>query len=443
MADREPTREPDARSQPSLHELAEQLARVAPSTASAALQQLDALSQVLCAVRDLVTENEGLAEEVLRSYEQLNVVFDFTRRIARLTDADAIRAGLIRQIAELLDAEDLWIVEDDDAVEHFAGAGAQTDRPLPVDHAQLEGFRQRGGVFVHDDGRQHLLIAVLERLDDRRSVLIARRGPGSGPFVSGELMLVEALTSLGVQLLNNAELHSRLRRMSVETTRALVAAIDKKDHYTCGHSERVGLLARLTGEQLGLPESELQTLEWAGLLHDVGKIGVPEEVLTKPGKLNDQEWEYIRQHPTMGYEILKPIASFTGVLDAVLYHHENPDGTGYPHGLEGDQIPLFARIVHVVDVFDALSSDRAYRPAFSLEKTIEILTREAGTKLDPACVRAFLAALENLRQNDPQRFAELFPHACRDREPAADAAPGSATTTTACPARTEAGQQEP
>jgi len=224
-----------------------------------------------------------------------------------------------------------------------------------------------------------------------------------------------------VQLLNNAELHSRLRRMSVETTRALVAAIDKKDHYTCGHSERVGLLARLTGEQLGLPEPELQTLEWAGLLHDVGKIGVPEEVLTKPGRLNDEEWAWIRKHPTMGYEILKPIASFTGVLDAVLYHHENPDGSGYPHGLVGEQIPLFARIVHVVDVFDALSSDRSYRPAFTLEQTVDILTKEAGSKLDRQCVQAFLAALDALRTNDPERFAQLFPQACRGELPAAGA----------------------
>ncbi len=416
-----------------------------PATAAAALEKLESLSRVLRSVSDLVAENQGLAEEVLRSYEQLNVVFDFTRRIAQLTEPRVIRAELVQRVAELLDAADLWLIGHAGECEHFAHSaaaaphGSQGHAPgPPLDASLLSRLGQRGGVFVHDDGCHHLLVGVLEGLDDQRTLLIARRErprpageAPANPFTSGELMLVESLLSLGVQILNNSELHTRLRRMSVETTRALVSAIDKKDHYTCGHSERVGLLARLTGEQLGLPEHELQTLEWAGLLHDVGKIGVPEEVLTKPGKLTDEEWQWIQRHPTMGYEILKPIASFTSVLDAVLYHHENPDGTGYPHGLKGDQIPLFARIVHVVDVFDALSSDRSYRPAFSLEQTLDILRNEAGTKLDETCVLAFFQALENFRRREPRKFAELFPSAAASAPdnlagPQAANAPGGA-----------------
>lgn len=149
-------------------------------------------------------------------------------------------------------------------------------------------------------------------------------------------------------------------------------------------------------------------LEWAGLLHDVGKIGIPEEILNKPGKLTDEEFAIIRKHPRMGYDILKPIASFEGVLSAVLHHHENIDGSGYPDGQTGDETPVAAKIIHVVDVFDALTSARSYRAAFSVEKACAILRSEAGTKMDAQIVAAFCRALEKARLAGPEDSPMTF-----------------------------------
>jgi HD-GYP domain-containing protein (c-di-GMP phosphodiesterase class II) len=202
--------------------------------------------------------------------------------------------------------------------------------------------------------------------------------------------------------------------MSLEATRALVYAIDKKDQYTSGHSQRVGFMARITGETMGLPMAELDQLEWSGLLHDIGKIGVPEEILNKPGKLTDEEFDEIKKHPQMGYDILAPIKAFEHILGGVLSHHENEDGSGYPHGLAGDEIPMFARIIHVVDVFDALSSTRSYRKAFTVDKAMDIVLELAEAKMYPPAVSAFKAALDDFRYLQPDAFRAMFYFALAD-----------------------------
>jgi len=375
--------------------------------AQAAESHLDKLAQV-------AHENECLAEEVLRNYEQLNLLFDIAVDIASVTDPREIERRLLCRLGSLLAVEFIDIVPPDGAPRRYdTRSGLASDAaPRALGAAllrALEETRRDPTVAVKDTQDERVLIGPLQRIDDRVDILIAQRPPAGPDFVSGDLRLVESLLAFGGQIMCNAELHDRLRRMSMEITRALVAAIDKKDRYTSGHSERVGFLSRLTGEGLGLPAAELEQLEWAGLLHDVGKIGVPEEILNKPGKLTDEEFEVIKRHPTMGYEILKPIKSFQAILDGVLYHHENPDGSGYPEGLVGEQTPLTARIIHVVDVFDALTSNRSYRGKFPILRALEILREEAGTKLDGQVVAVFLSGLNALRQ-DHERFTALFPH---------------------------------
>jgi HD-GYP domain-containing protein (c-di-GMP phosphodiesterase class II) len=188
----------------------------------------------------------------------------------------------------------------------------------------------------------------------------------------------------------------------------MVNAIDQKDQYTCGHSERVGFLSMVTGKAMGLKISQLQELEWGGLLHDVGKIGIPEKVLNKPARLTDEEFAIIKHHPARGYAVLKPIGTLKDVLDIVLHHHEVPDGTGYPKGLKGDAIPLLARIVHVVDAFDALTSDRPYRRPYSPEKAISILRQDAGTKFDSIIVEFFIEVWQHLSVEYPREHQKWF-----------------------------------
>ena len=192
--------------------------------------------------------------------------------------------------------------------------------------------------------------------------------------------------------------------------RALVSAIDKKDHYTSGHSERVGFLSQLIGQHMGLEPELLQDLEWGGLLHDVGKIGISDGVLSKPGGLTVKEFDHIKQHVIMSHEIIAPIECMASVRDIVLYHHEVPDGSGYPEGLRGEEIPLPARIVHVADTFDALTTSRSYRKAFPLGKALAIMEADKGTKLDAQIVEHFLAAFGAFRVEQPDNLRRLFSH---------------------------------
>ncbi|MBW7905759.1 MAG: HD-GYP domain-containing protein [Phycisphaerae bacterium] len=381
-----------------------------PARALDSLAQLDSVAGVMQRLGAVIEENEGLANEVLRSYEQLNLVFEFTQKIAHITDVAEIERILIERTRTLLDAQAVEIIAPDGIRRacRAAGAGQRLQQAYGELPETIERVRQSRQVAVATLEDQHVIAGPLVRLDNVVDVVVVIRRPGAPDYTSGDVLMLDSVLSFGGQIITNCEMHRKLGRMSFEVTRALVAAIDQKDHYTSGHSERVGRLARLTGVELGLQPAEVQMLEWAGLLHDVGKIGIPEEILNKPGKLTDEEFAIIRKHPRMGYDILKPIASFEGVLSAVLHHHENIDGSGYPDGQTGDETPVAAKIIHVVDVFDALTSARSYRAAFSVEKACAILRSEAGTKMDAQIVAAFCRALEKARLAGPEDSPMTF-----------------------------------
>jgi putative nucleotidyltransferase with HDIG domain len=198
--------------------------------------------------------------------------------------------------------------------------------------------------------------------------------------------------------------------------RALAAALDARDPYTAGHSERVSRYSVAIGEELKLDAESIETLRLGALLHDIGKIGVPDEVLRKPGILSPAEFEAIKTHPTAGARILRSIAFLAPHIPIVELHHERPDGMGYPYGLRGDDIPLFARIVHVADAFDAMTSARAYRSGRIPVEAITELRREIGTDFDGPSVEALIAALPKLvtasEPFDPVVF-QWAPHRAR------------------------------
>ena len=173
------------------------------------------------------------------------------------------------------------------------------------------------------------------------------------------------------------EMTGRLQRQHMDTLEALVSAIDARDRYTRGHSLRVGLIAAELGAELRMSALDVQHLHTGGYLHDIGKIGVRDAVLLKPGRLSDEEWRMMRQHPSIGLEILHPVEMPAEVRACVGSHHERMDGSGYPLGLSGAAVPLHARVVTVADIWDALVTDRPYRAAMSAEEAFEILHREA------------------------------------------------------------------
>ncbi len=180
---------------------------------------------------------------------------------------------------------------------------------------------------------------------------------------------------------------------------SLLSAVDAKDHYTAGHSNRVARISACLGRQLGLLPSERDTLYLAGLLHDIGKIGIDDRVLNKPGRLTTEEFDQIKQHPQLGYDILQSVKELDCVLPIVLYHHEAWDGSGYPHGLEGTNIPQLARIMAVADALDAMSSARPYRRQVLSESKIDTILRQgAGRQWDPEIIDAFFAIGPEIRR---------------------------------------------
>ena len=191
-------------------------------------------------------------------------------------------------------------------------------------------------------------------------------------------------------LLDNAALYDEQRAMFLGTLRALTASIDAKDRYTRGHSERVAMLTRRLARASGLDDAAIQRFHIAGLVHDIGKIGVPEAVLRKAGRLTDEEFAAIRAHPQIGHTILSGIPRLDDILPGVLHHHERWDGRGYPHRLAGESIPLVARMIALADAFDAMSSTRTYRPAMPRASVLAEISRGAGAQFDPLLAQRFL-----------------------------------------------------
>ncbi|TMF81343.1 MAG: HD-GYP domain-containing protein [Chloroflexi bacterium] len=195
--------------------------------------------------------------------------------------------------------------------------------------------------------------------------------------------------------------YAETRELFLGTVSALSQAIDAKDGFTRGHADRVSRIAGAIAREMGLGETEIERVELAGLLHDIGKIGVEDRILMKPVRLDDDERELMRRHPLYGASILEPSAALRPLVTIVLHHHENYDGSGYPEGLAGERIPLGARIIIVADAYEAMTSDRIYRKAIGHQRALEQLNRYKGLQFDPTVVRALEGLLE---RNGPSAF---------------------------------------
>jgi putative nucleotidyltransferase with HDIG domain len=191
------------------------------------------------------------------------------------------------------------------------------------------------------------------------------------------------------------EAYAELEDLFMGFVRSMVHALDTKSKWTRGHSERVAAYAQEIAIEIGLEKEEIKRLTLAALLHDIGKIGTYDTLLDKIGKLSTEEFDIVKKHSVQGVEILKEVKQFKHILPIIRHHHERIDGKGYPDGITGEKIPLGSRILHVADSFDAMTEDRPYRPARSIEYAQEELKRCAGTQFDPQVVEVFLRIIKN------------------------------------------------
>lgn len=269
-------------------------------------------------------------------------------------------AGLDRTVRRLLN----------ESPERAANAGTATIL------SEIDGTALRGN-------GQILLHPILRGAEPIGVILAGDKG-GEDPQVSSyDIQLLQAAAGYFGSFLDNTLLYEDQRSLFLGTLEALTAAIDAKDPYTRGHSQRVAHLSNLLALAIGLTPGEAERVRIAGLVHDVGKIGVPEAVLGKAGRLSEEEFVLIRKHPETGHRILRDIGLLSDILPAVLHHHERWDGRGYPAAIGGDAIPLYARIIAMADTFDAMSSNRSYRAAMPREKVFEEIARSSGTQFDP------------------------------------------------------------
>lgn len=220
-------------------------------------------------------------------------------------------------------------------------------------------------------------------------------GRGFGPI---EAKLLGSIASVLATHLSNIQLYWENDDLLLGFVKSLVSTLDARDRCTRGHSERVALIARQLGMELGLPAEELDVVYMSGLLHDIGKLGVEDQLLRKSAPLTREEFHAVQQHPVLGCQILSPLRKLKGVLPGVRSHHESWNGTGYPDGLRGEQIPQMARIIAVADAFDAMTSDRPYRTGMSLEALEQVFREGAGTQWDPQVLGAYFAQAAEIQQ---------------------------------------------
>ncbi len=221
-------------------------------------------------------------------------------------------------------------------------------------------------------------------------------------FEQREQRLLSILADQSAITLENIELYNNLQKFYWDMVQTLARAIDAKDSYTREHADRAVRYARAIAEEMNLPREITKDLEYAALMHDIGKIGIEERILKKPEDLSEHEREVIKQHPRIGNRILAPVPFLINVAATILYHHEWYNGQGYLEGLSGEEIPLGSRIIAIIDAYDAMTSDRPYRKSLSKETAIEEIKKGAGNQFDPNVVNAFLRVLvkENSNKNN-------------------------------------------
>jgi putative nucleotidyltransferase with HDIG domain len=278
--------------------------------------------------------------------------------------------------------------------EGIAGWVAQNGKPLIVNDPEKDS-RFFKGVDERTEFKTRNLICVPVKVKENViGVLEAINKQRKEEFDQEDLSLFTSLADQVAIALDNARLYQELEEMFFQTAESLAIAIEKRDPYTGGHTQRVTLYSLAIAKYLQLKPVEKKWLKIASVLHDIGKIGVEDKILRKPERLNPEEFNAIKHHSDMGVEIIEHVRQLKEIVPGVKYHHEKIDGSGYPNGLKGEDIPILAKIVAVADTYDAMTTDRPYRKGMAKDVAIEELKRCSGTQFDSEVVEAFIQAYQ-------------------------------------------------
>ncbi len=350
------------------------------------------------------------ASRAKTSLEISNALLDFSRRLALAESLDEVLERAVELAARLLDKprSSVWLQDraGEDLVARalfgydWRDSAALGGIAVPDERAReiLDGdepFQLQAAKFP-TSGRAELargLMAVAPlRLDgDRLGCIVVRTGPKGGAFDDRSMRLLAGVAHQVKLAVTNASSYESLERTFLSTVEALANALEANDEYTSSHARWITDMALHVGRELGMDPKALKRLELGALFHDIGKIGVPEAILAKPGPLTDGEWKVVRLHPELGARILAPIERLEQVCQIVRHCHEHWDGSGYPDGLAGEEIPLESRVILVCDAYHAMTTDRPYRRRLTVEDASRRLREAAGTQFDPRVVEVFLA----------------------------------------------------
>ncbi len=359
-------------------------------------------------------EVDRLASALSARFEELTLIHELSQSLTLSEEPTPVIRKLLDELLPCIGAESLAISLQEDelsqseTVLEFAGRsfdGRWLDALADAVTEAAEGTsKSRQTVAMansFDPGTGqglHVVVVAIEREANRLGRMIAIRTANQPEFGTIEADLMKSTsTILGIHLINQRQ-YLQLQHMFEGMVHSLASALDAKDTYTRGHSSRVSELSVELAKRLGYSKDQTARIRLGGILHDIGKIGVDDAVLRKPARLTDDEFEQIKKHPMIGYDILKGIRNFSSILPIVRNHHESWDGSGYPDRLAGDQIPRDAQIVAVADAFDAMTSDRPYRRGMPLEKVVNIFTDGRGQQWAADVVDVLLNAPDVMMQ---------------------------------------------
>lgn len=358
-------------------------------------------------------EMRETSDEMLELSKQLTFLFGVARATIGVTKIEQLCRIILREISKAIGADCAFLhmtVEQEQKLEPALHNLSLEDlRDIEARDSFRQCSKDQTIIFSLEDGTSTLLSPIRGR-DGQLGYLAFFRESSRSFFTSYEKKFVRIIESIISPTVQTIILYGNLQDLYLNTVKALAAAIDAKDEYTHGHSYRVAKYSMAIGKEMELEEKQLTDLEVAAYMHDLGKIGVEESILCKPDKLTKEEFESVKQHPVLTNRILTPIRLPDFIMEGAVMHHERLDGSGYPYGLRGDQIPLFARIIAVADVFDALTSTRPYRSAMTVEKALGVIREETYTCYDPKIVFALIASLANSESENELR--DIFSGLC-------------------------------